>query len=1044
MGRRGTIVRIALKNFGTYRYCELYPGPNLNLIIGPNGTGKSTIVSGIILGLGGNPKVIGRASQLGDYVKSNCNEAKIEVELDSGSEDEHNVMIQLEFTKTNTKIWRLNGKHINQKEIMDVISKFRIQVNNLCQFLPQDRVQDFAKMNNRELLINTQKSAGHEELSEFHQQLITLRAAYKELESAYEKQEVVLNDAEQRNNRIAGTVKNIQEKKNLIKSLAHLEGKLGWITYDTKRKQVLDVKNDRDVAEKEIKKYEKQIAEIDAQIVPAKNIVTVIQQSIIDKNRLVTTSMNLLRTKIDKVEDCIFKINSAKDELEQKLQEEERRKQEKNELQNVIRKLSSDLKTIIDKTGEEESIKQEMDSLIPKIVDIEAQIEQLNHKKSMKDVTLDNLNRELNACLREKQVLENVGRARLQLLQKLDNDAYRSVLWLRENRHLFKGNVFEPILLEINVTNLEHAEYIENIIPFRDLFTFTCEEVSDMNLLIHHLRVQQKIRVNVVNSGASHPPYRSYQPPIPVERIQQYGFFAYANSLFTGPEPIMKYLCRNCRIHAIPIGKAKVNDTYESVPARIQTFFSDTKKFTVSISQYTNEKSTRISEISSQKLLTLSLNTDSISRINKKIQTINTHKEEEHRLVSAIEQQIQSIISTRTALINRRKELLFHKDQLTSIRFRLATSEQNLKTMETHTFNFDDEKRTSEILVKSLINDMLELQNDVAQTFKKYQTHIIEAQLASTERILAQQRVTTLIQSQQTLNSSCNNLQTSLCRIRRQYEVLKKEAKDDYDKAKLLTDGFTPDTKEFKKKFTKIFDELPDHIEELEERITDVQTKVDCMDHLNDGVIKEYEDRVKLIESLRKKKEEMTNQIENMLEQLNELKLKWFGPLEELIDRINTRFEQYFQKMSCAGNVSIVKAENELDFEEYGLSIKVSYRAGQPLQELDQYVQSGGERAVATAIYMLALQELTNVPFRCVDEINQGMDATNERKVLELIMDTTSQPDTSQYFLLTPKLLPKLKYTETTKVHVIHNGPRELPGNHYNIKNILQNRRIAT
>lgn len=123
------------------------------------------------------------------------------MELDSGCEDEHNVIIQLEFTKTNTKIWRLNGKHINQKDIMDVISKFRIQVNNLCQFLPQDRVQDFAKMNNRELLINTQKSVGHEELSELHQQLITLRAAYKELESAYEKQEVVLNDAEQRNNR---------------------------------------------------------------------------------------------------------------------------------------------------------------------------------------------------------------------------------------------------------------------------------------------------------------------------------------------------------------------------------------------------------------------------------------------------------------------------------------------------------------------------------------------------------------------------------------------------------------------------------------------------------------------------------------------------------------------------------------------------------------------------------------------------------------------------------------------------------------------------
>ena len=48
--------------------------------------------------------------------------------------------------------------------------------------------------------------------------------------------------------------------------------------------------------------------------------------------------------------------------------------------------------------------------------------------------------------------------------------------------------------------------------------------------------------------------------------------------------------------------------------------------------------------------------------------------------------------------------------------------------------------------------------------------------------------------------------------------------------------------------------------------------------------------------------------------------------------------------------------------------------------------QSGGERSVATALYMLALQELTTVPFRCVDEINQGMDATNERRVFQLLV----------------------------------------------------------
>lgn len=60
------------------------------------------------------------------------------------------------------------------------------------------------------------------------------------------------------------------------------------------------------------------------------------------------------------------------------------------------------------------------------------------------------------------------------------------------------------------------------------------------------------------------------------------------------------------------------------------------------------------------------------------------------------------------------------------------------------------------------------------------------------------------------------------------------------------------------------------------------------------------------------------------------------------------------------------------DFTRYGVRIKVKFRDNEPLRELDQQHQSGGERSVSTMLYMLALQELSHVPFRCVDEINQG------------------------------------------------------------------------
>jgi len=67
--------------YSTYDSVEFQPGPNLNVIIGPNGTGKSTIVCGICLGLAGKSSILGRAHQSSEFIKHGCDRALIEIEL---------------------------------------------------------------------------------------------------------------------------------------------------------------------------------------------------------------------------------------------------------------------------------------------------------------------------------------------------------------------------------------------------------------------------------------------------------------------------------------------------------------------------------------------------------------------------------------------------------------------------------------------------------------------------------------------------------------------------------------------------------------------------------------------------------------------------------------------------------------------------------------------------------------------------------------------------------------------------------------------------
>ena len=68
------------------------------------------------------------------------------------------------------------------------------------------------------------------------------------------------------------------------------------------------------------------------------------------------------------------------------------------------------------------------------------------------------------------------------------------------------------------------------------------------------------------------------------------------------------------------------------------------------------------------------------------------------------------------------------------------------------------------------------------------------------------------------------------------------------------------------------------------------------------------------------------------------------------------------------------------------------------------------------------LQDVTVCPFRVVDEINQGMDPINERKVFMQLVESACRPGTPQCFLLTPKLLPALPFTPAVQVLQIWNG----------------------
>lgn len=74
------------------------------------------------------------------------------------------------------------GKADTLKNCRTAIEALNIQVGNLCSFLPQDKVSEFACMTPQELLQKTQEAAGPPQMTEWHKILIEAGGKAKELD----------------------------------------------------------------------------------------------------------------------------------------------------------------------------------------------------------------------------------------------------------------------------------------------------------------------------------------------------------------------------------------------------------------------------------------------------------------------------------------------------------------------------------------------------------------------------------------------------------------------------------------------------------------------------------------------------------------------------------------------------------------------------------------------------------------------------------------------------------------------------------------------
>ncbi|XP_066470209.1 structural maintenance of chromosomes protein 5 [Tiliqua scincoides] len=1028
----GAIVRIAMENFLTYDSCEVYPGSNLNMIVGANGTGKSSIVCAICLGLAGKPSIIGRADKVGHYVKRGCNKGMVEVEV---FKPPNNVIIKREMSVVNNQsTWYINSKPSTLKMVEDQVSALNIQVGNLCQFLPQDKVGEFAKMSKIDLLEATEKSVGPPELYEFHRKLKNFRQRERELENSCKETNNTLEKMKQKNERCKQDMERYHEYKRHEDLIAMLKKKRPWVVYEDVRKQYEEVKRSRDLMKGELRVLKEAQAPLTRRIQEVDKQCENLDVKIREKTPIIRETTQKCKQHQDTLERKDQQIEDVKRALRTKKEEEIDRQKRIQNARKMIEDWTNELKN----TENCEDIQPQMDS-------VNAELRRLGEEKANIDGEISVLCREKENLQRDKKGVtdriikfDNMMNLKEDMLKRRFQDTHTALLWLRQNRNRFKRLVCDPMMLAINMKDQKHAKYVENHISTNDMKAFVFEIQEDMDLFLSEMRDKQKLKVNTVCAPSES--CAGNHPLKPVEELYRYGIFSYLRELFEAPQPVMRYLCSQYHVHEVPVGTEKTRNMIERVikETKLRQIYTAEEKYAVKMSAYTNQAVSSNTALRPAQFLTVTVDADERRQLDNQLNEISRQLQTFDSQVAELSERQKCLERRDNELRQQKKELLEQKNKRKQLESKISMKYDSLRQMTQDAINLAEESDKANAKIKEINTQKVKLVTELMQLIKNcvaLNKHKMDLILQNTTAAFQKNR---LQAEYKTAAAQLRAVEQQCLELEERKHSLFEKCKSLLMKAKQACDlGLDENISE---ELCHAFQTLPNTLHEIDASLNEEESRASCFTGVSVSVVEECNKRAKEIEQMSLELEGKKKELEDYRQSISQVKEQWLNPLKQLIDQINEKFSSFFRSMQCAGEVDL-HTENEEEYDKYGIRIRVKFRSSTQLHELTPHHQSGGERSVSTMLYLMALQELNKCPFRVVDEINQGMDPVNERRVFDMVVKTACKENTSQYFFVTPKLLQNLSYAEKMTVLLVYNGPSMLESNKWNLKAFHRRRR---
>lgn len=1049
--RDGAIVRVGMLNFLTYDECEVHPGPKLNIILGPNGTGKSTITHAMCLACGGAPRTLGRSDDLKQFIKHGKEGQGTYVEVDVFRAQVGDVItIRRTMNSENAQSkWMLNKNTSTQTVVKKIMAELNVDMDNLCSFMPQDRVGQFTMKTPQEIMVNSLQAIktqdGSKTLHDVQLELANVETAKREKQRQLESKKKTKETLEGQLAQMQKEVDRLNERLNMEKKhemyqvkLIVKEFEIATELVNEKQEEVNRLDTELAQAQEAIQPLEQKEREMKRHLQKFTNS----KESIHEKHSAAVLELGKLKNKVEELDVDIEKASGEIFSIEQ-----QRRQNQQKLAQHIanIQRYEEDHKKATDSIPEVQARVKEVNDEIGRH---QQHVYALEEESQNAQAEITSLNDSIAGCNLQMRNFRDPAQIFKQRMgsYRFSREVVTAMERTEKNRHKFTAEVYGPVAMYMNVEDPAVAMILEKAIPANKLFGFVATNEADAQVLKSCF---QGLKVDVYTMKN-----RVTQPrPYSAEKLQQLqeipGLQGYVSEGFQCPDLIRCFLDTFCYIQNVMWSRVADENGVPGMDS-LSGLLSDRVKLAKFYCHIAGapgrggNNQLNIVELSTKKSIYASNLPGSVSRdvltskswLGRAEEDNRQERVELEKRVAGMKEQIASLNSQvnekRQGKQQANREVQKMRDQRVHLEKCLTLPDQLMRKLTGE----NKKKKDAEALLSGdldvikqkkteayerLVQRLMDTMEKLVQVSEKCVDFGIDIAVAEQRRRTAHVKAR---QASEQLRDAVAGLKDLTERLRAAKRDKETAQKDSDEKEKAMSDK--ADELGGEEAFETYYMEVLANCKE-----EDVQEILNQIVYLEQelGATIENEKLMERYEKAQTELAEVTADVDSMQsvfdtheEDLRKQSEEWLKQVTKVAEKLNRYFSQFMAEMQFKGEVQFAKVGT---IDQYEFRMRVSFTDKDGLVDLSGQRHSGGERAVSTIMFLMALQQMMCVPFRVVDEINQGMDERNERLVFDRIVKSCCAENVPQYFLVSPKLLQGLRAMQDDNITVliVFNGP---------------------